>query len=149
MTVFGMFMHTFTSARCESRVMHSCWNHTEGELLLLMIAFCSCCPSCSISSCSFSFSSSPSLTLANMAALFGVSVGFLDSELSRFVSSGRLNCKIDKVLLFSSFLFYLFFVFFSPSDCSYSLSNLEVGGVVETNRPDKKNAQYQAVIKQV
>ncbi|KAM7431991.1 26S proteasome non-ATPase regulatory subunit 6 [Porites harrisoni] len=40
-------------------------------------------------------------------------------ELSRFIAAGRLNCKIDKV-----------------------------GGVVETNRPDHKNWQYQATIKQ-
>jgi len=40
-------------------------------------------------------------------------------ELSRFIAAGRLNCKIDKV-----------------------------GGVIETNRPDTKNAQYQSVIKQ-
>lgn len=43
---------------------------------------------------------------------------FLDGELSKFISSGRLNAKIDKV-----------------------------GGVIETSRPDKKNAQYQDVIK--
>lgn len=41
------------------------------------------------------------------------------SDLSKFIASGRLNCVIDKV-----------------------------GGIVETNRPDSKNAQYQAVIKQ-
>ena len=35
-------------------------------------------------------------------------------ELSRFIAVGRLNCKIDKV-----------------------------AGVVETNRPDAKNALYQ------
>jgi 26S proteasome regulatory subunit N7 len=35
-------------------------------------------------------------------------------ELSRFIAAGRLNCKIDKV-----------------------------NGVVETNRPDHKNWQYQ------
>ena len=55
-----------------------------------------------------------------MAAAFGVTSAFLDKELSRFIAAGRLNCKIDRV-----------------------------GGIVETNRPDKKNAQYQAVIKQV
>eukprot|EP00052_Salpingoeca_macrocollata_P004823 m.43757 g.43757 ORF g.43757 m.43757 type:complete len:383 (+) comp14477_c0_seq1:192-1340(+) len=60
-----------------------------------------------------------SVTLASMAKAFGVSETFVDTELSRFVAAGRLNCKIDKV-----------------------------GGVVETNRPDKKNSQYQAVIKQ-
>lgn len=59
------------------------------------------------------------LTLTYMANAFGVTEEYIDRELSRFISAGRLNCKIDKV-----------------------------GGVVETNRPDSKNAQYQAVIKQ-
>jgi len=60
-----------------------------------------------------------SLTLQYMADAFSVSVGFIDKELSRFIAAGKLNCKIDKV-----------------------------GGIVETNRPDSKNYQYQAVIKQ-
>ena len=37
-----------------------------------------------------------------------------DRELSRFIAAGRLHCKIDKV-----------------------------GEIVETNRPDSKNYQYQ------
>jgi 26S proteasome regulatory subunit N7 len=53
-----------------------------------------------------------------MASAFGVSVTFLDKELGRFISAGRLNAKVDKV-----------------------------EGVVITNRPDEKNAQYQAAIK--
>ncbi|CAM9571317.1 unnamed protein product [Ectocarpus sp. 12 AP-2014] len=60
-----------------------------------------------------------SVVLGTMAAAFGVGEPFLDKELSRFIAAGRLNAKIDKV-----------------------------GGVVETNRPDSKNAQYQACIKQ-
>ncbi|CAN0104079.1 unnamed protein product [Ascophyllum nodosum] len=60
-----------------------------------------------------------SVVMATMAAAFGVGEAFLDRELSRFIAAGRLNAKIDKV-----------------------------GGVVETNRPDTKNAQYQACIKQ-
>lgn len=40
-------------------------------------------------------------------------------ELSRFIAAGKLHCKIDKV-----------------------------AGVLETNRPDAKNALYQATIKQ-
>lgn len=60
-----------------------------------------------------------SVQLESMAASFGITVEFLDKELSRFIASGRLHCKIDKV-----------------------------GGVVETNRPDSKNAQYQNTIKQ-
>jgi len=59
-----------------------------------------------------------SVTLASMANSFGVSRSYLDGELSRFIASGRLNCKIDKV-----------------------------GGIVETSRPDARNTQYQDVIK--
>ena len=47
-----------------------------------------------------------------MARSFGVTVDFIDRELARFVRLGRLHCKIDRV-----------------------------GGIVETNRPDTKNAQ--------
>lgn len=59
-----------------------------------------------------------SVTIESMASSFGVSQEFLDKELSRFISAGRLNCKIDKV-----------------------------GGIVETNRPDAKNAQYTEMVK--
>jgi 26S proteasome regulatory subunit N7 len=41
------------------------------------------------------------------------------SDLSKYIAAGRVNAVIDKV-----------------------------GGIVETNRPDSKNAQYQNVIKQ-
>lgn len=41
------------------------------------------------------------------------------SDLARFISAGRLNCSIDKV-----------------------------NGIVETNRPDLKNARYEQTIKQ-
>lgn len=60
-----------------------------------------------------------SLTVSYMADSFGVSTRFIDTELSRFISTGSLNAKIDKV-----------------------------GGIIQTNRPDKKNWQYQSVIKQ-
>lgn len=60
-----------------------------------------------------------SLTLQYMSNSFGVSVEYVDAELSRFIAAGRLNCKIDKV-----------------------------NGIVETNRPDSKNFQYQSIIKQ-
>ena len=60
-----------------------------------------------------------SVQLDSMAKAFGVSVEFLDKELARFISGGRLHCKIDKV-----------------------------AGIVETVRHDTKNAQYQATIKQ-
>lgn len=59
-----------------------------------------------------------SLKMETMAQEFGVSVEFLDNELSRFISVGRIFCKIDKV-----------------------------SGIVETNRPDSKNAQYASAIK--
>ena len=70
-----------------------------------------------------------------MAAKFRVSRAFLDayarhflsfscsrrhsSELSRYIADQRLNCVIDAV-----------------------------SGSIVTNRPDKRNAQYQAAIKQ-
>uniref|UniRef100_A0A0K8TMF9 26S proteasome non-ATPase regulatory subunit 6 n=1 Tax=Tabanus bromius TaxID=304241 RepID=A0A0K8TMF9_TABBR len=60
-----------------------------------------------------------SLTLQYMAEAFGVNIDYIDVELSRFIAAGRLHCKVDRV-----------------------------GGIVETNRPDNKNWQYQATIKQ-
>ncbi|XP_043723595.1 26S proteasome non-ATPase regulatory subunit 6 homolog [Telopea speciosissima] len=60
-----------------------------------------------------------SVTMEAMATAFGVTVDFIDMELSRFIAAGKLHCKIDKV-----------------------------AGVLETNRPDAKNALYQATIKQ-
>lgn len=45
-------------------------------------------------------------------------IALLDAELSRFIAAGRLSAKIDKV-----------------------------GDVVATSRPDRRDAQYQAVIK--
>ena len=59
-----------------------------------------------------------SVRLDSMAQTFGVSVDFLDRELSRFIGVKRLAAKIDKV-----------------------------AGVIETNRPDAKNAQYNDIIK--
>jgi len=38
-----------------------------------------------------------SVTTKSMASSFGVSVEFLDKELSHFISIGRLSCVIDKV----------------------------------------------------
>lgn len=73
-----------------------------------------------------------SVQLRSMASAFGVTESYLDKytlllanlthftrELSRFIYLGRLNCKIDAV-----------------------------GGVIETIRPDTKNAQYHNTIKQ-
>lgn len=64
-------------------------------------------------------SSYQSVTLAAMCRNFGVGTEYMDRELSRFIAAGRLNCKIDMV-----------------------------GGVVETTRPDAKNALYHNTIKQ-
>ncbi|PFH46071.1 hypothetical protein AMATHDRAFT_183916 [Amanita thiersii Skay4041] len=60
-----------------------------------------------------------SLTLDSLSSAFGVSVEFVDNELSRFIANGRLHCTIDKV-----------------------------HGIVETTRPSLKNAQYDTVIRQ-
>ncbi|KAL8144234.1 hypothetical protein V2J09_017266 [Rumex salicifolius] len=60
-----------------------------------------------------------SVTIEAMARAFGVTVDFIDLELSHFIAAGKLHCKIDKV-----------------------------AGVLETNRPDAKNALYQSTIKQ-
>jgi 26S proteasome regulatory subunit N7 len=59
-----------------------------------------------------------SVTLAGMAASFGVSASFLDADLSRLIAAGRVSAKIDAVV-----------------------------GIVESARADTKNAQYLAVIK--
>jgi 26S proteasome regulatory subunit N7 len=59
-----------------------------------------------------------SVTLDSMAASFGVGVEFIDRELCEFISIGRLACKIDRVT-----------------------------GVVESARPDSRNASYQALMK--
>ena len=58
-----------------------------------------------------------SVTLAAMAKSFGVSTDFIDYNASRFIASGRISAKIDKF-----------------------------GGVIVTNRPDLKNAQYREMI---
>jgi 26S proteasome regulatory subunit N7 len=53
-----------------------------------------------------------------MSRVFGVTPAFLDGELSRFIASGRIAAKIDAV-----------------------------AGIIETVRPDPKNAQYAQVLK--
>ncbi|KAI6043352.1 putative proteasome regulatory subunit [Pisolithus marmoratus] len=59
------------------------------------------------------------MTLESLCGAFGVSVDFIDRELSRFIANGRLHCTIDKV-----------------------------HGIVETTRPSTKTAQYEKVVKQ-
>jgi len=60
-----------------------------------------------------------SVSLQSMAATFGVSPSVLDADLAKFIAMGRLSCSIDKV-----------------------------NGIVASTRPDTKNAQYQATLKQ-
>jgi len=60
-----------------------------------------------------------SVTIKSMAKAFGVSIEFLDKELSHFISSSKINAKIDKV-----------------------------SGVIETSQPNETNQRYQSVIKQ-
>lgn len=59
------------------------------------------------------------LSIKSMADAFGVSVTFLDNDLSKFIPNKKLNCVIDRV-----------------------------NGIIVTNRPDNKNAQYQEFLKQ-
>ncbi|KAG2497130.1 hypothetical protein HYH03_004721 [Edaphochlamys debaryana] len=59
-----------------------------------------------------------SVTLDSMASAFDVSSAFLDGELVDFICAGRLHAKID-----------------------------QVAGVIETNRPDAKNALYADTLK--
>ena len=60
-----------------------------------------------------------SVALDSMAAAFGVTTDYMDRELSRFISAGRLPAVIDKV-----------------------------DGIIENRRPDQKNAQYNRIIKE-
>lgn len=60
-----------------------------------------------------------SVTLDAMSSTFGVSPEFLDMELAKLIATGRLPAKIDRV-----------------------------AGIVETTRPDAKNALYQSAIRQ-
>ena len=102
-----------TFGRCGSRPTHNCWSHTAP------------CPSPTWPAPSESLWSSltgqqqlqcVSCQVEWVPAVSAVRHVFLCShrELSQFIASGRLHCKIDKV-----------------------------GGVVITNRPDSKNFQYQ------
>ena len=59
------------------------------------------------------------LSLKSMADSFGVSIEFLDSDLGKFIPTKQLNCVIDRV-----------------------------NGIIETNRPDNKDAQFNSLIKQ-
>lgn len=58
------------------------------------------------------------VTLVSMADAFGVRPQFLDRELSDFIAAGRLCAKIDAV-----------------------------NGIIETSQPDRKNADYQTMLK--
>lgn len=58
-----------------------------------------------------------SLNMQSMASSFGVSVEYLENDLSHLIPQRKVNCVIDKV-----------------------------NGVIVTNRPDTKNAQYLQLI---
>eukprot|EP01130_Rhizamoeba_saxonica_P001989 TRINITY_DN11800_c0_g1_i1.p1 TRINITY_DN11800_c0_g1~~TRINITY_DN11800_c0_g1_i1.p1 ORF type:complete len:416 (+),score=79.22 TRINITY_DN11800_c0_g1_i1:64-1248(+) len=60
-----------------------------------------------------------SVQLSSVAEAFGVTEDFIDSELSRFISLGRIPCAIDKVAM-----------------------------VIHTKRSESKNSQYHETIKQ-
>jgi len=60
-----------------------------------------------------------SVKLEAMASEFGVSSSFIDNELSSFISSGKLTCKIDKV-----------------------------GEIIESNESDNRSQVYVEIIKQ-
>ncbi|WPT10973.1 26S proteasome non-ATPase regulatory subunit 6 [Picochlorum sp. SENEW3] len=60
-----------------------------------------------------------SVKMTGMASAFGVSVDFIDDELSNMIVEGRLPAKLDRV-----------------------------DGVIYTTRPDPKNAAYQQTIRQ-
>lgn len=59
-----------------------------------------------------------SLSIKSMASLFKVSVEFLDNDLCKFIPNKKLNCIIDKV-----------------------------DGIIQTNKFNNKNIQYQELIK--
>ncbi|OAF69928.1 26S proteasome non-ATPase regulatory subunit 6 [Intoshia linei] len=59
-----------------------------------------------------------SVTLEYMANRFGVTIEYMDRDLYRFISCGKLKCKIDKV-----------------------------NGSISTSIPDSKNSKYQEIIK--
>lgn len=58
------------------------------------------------------------LSLEFMADSFGVSVDYIDNDLSKFIAAGKICCKIDKV-----------------------------GGVVVTSRAGFKNSEFQQIVK--
>lgn len=59
-----------------------------------------------------------SLSLESMANLSGLGVPYLDSELSKFISDGRLDYRIDKV-----------------------------SGLIESNKIDNRDGKYAEIIK--
>lgn len=60
-----------------------------------------------------------SVTISAMAEAFGVSSSFIDKELSGFITSAKLSCKIDKV-----------------------------AGIIESNVADSRNTMYSQIVKQ-
>ena len=92
------------------------------------------------------------MSLDYMAQAFGVSTTFIDKELASFITAGRIHAKIDKGKIHIKDLRTA-----SSMDHSvqvrpkfsilYVLTKYSVNGIIETNRPDEKNRQYQSVIK--
>lgn len=60
-----------------------------------------------------------SVTLINMANAFGVSPEFIEAEVSSFIASGRLVCKVDRV-----------------------------NGIIAAHRPDDRSMSYLQIIRQ-
>ena len=90
-----------------------------------------------------------SVTLDRMAEAFGVSPEFMDAEVSMFIASGKLNCTIDKARAERG----------EPSRhhsparscraarwCEARRAR-QVARLLETNRPNVKNALYAQNIK--
>ena len=85
-----------------------------------------------------------SLTLAYMAEAFNVTEEYMDKELSRLIADGRLHCRQDLKTEKFKKQTKKTLILLSPAACRID----KVRGIVITNRPDSKNAQYQSTIKQ-
>ena len=73
-----------------------------------------------------------------MAQAFGVSTTFIDKELASFITAGRIHAKIDKGRIPLGI---------TKFHKLWTITYYLVNGIIETNRPDEKNRQYQSVIK--
>ena len=92
------------------------------------------------------------MSLDYMAQAFGVSTTFIDKELASFITAGRIHAKIDKGKIHIKDLRTAWSAGHSVQhdpqfSNPYLLMKYLVNGIIETNRPDEKNRQYQSVIK--